>query len=543
MALDLVDSGTPLRNLAPHVPELRLVRVLAIDDDPDVAQLIEIALADARFEHELTVVSTAARGLAHIADDAHDVYLIDQQLPDGLGLDLIREAKARGASKPFILMTGYGSGTLDEAALDAGAADYVEKHRVTEQLERSIRYALRHWQTGRILHDREEQLRHAQKMEAIGRLAGGVAHDFNNLLTAVIGYTDLLTERLPAGDPSTRHVGEIRKAADRATALTRQLLSFSRKQFLNPTVLDLNEVVSAMLHMLPRVIGDHIETATALAPVLRHVRADPSQIEQVLMNLVLNARDAMPSGGRLTITTENVTLTQDRIDAERVRLRPGHYVMLEVTDTGMGMDEETRAHAFEPFFTTKPKGKGTGLGLATVYGIVDHSGGGIALDTARGRGTSIRIYLPITTASGAPSSPPGPVRSSSEDGGTEVVLLVEDNDAVRELATQTLQGRGYTVHDSRTPEDAIQWLERSKVTPHLLVTDVIMPGLSGPHLAARLCGMNPRLRVLYMSGYTDEATPELEKYWGGVPLLQKPFTPAQLATRVRIALDAPVGSV
>jgi signal transduction histidine kinase len=543
MALDLVDSGTPLRNVAPHVPELRLVRILAVDDDPDVTQLIEIALADARFEHELTVVSTAVRGLAQIADDAHDVYLIDQQLPDGLGLDLIREAKARGASKPFILMTGYGSGTLDEAALDAGAADYVEKHRVTEHLERAIRYALRHWQTGRILHDREEQLRHAQKMEAIGRLAGGVAHDFNNLLTAVIGYTDLLAERLQPGDPSARDVGEIRKAADRATALTRQLLSFSRKQFLNPTVLDLNEVVSGMLHMLPRVIGDHIETATALAPMLGRIRADPSQLEQVLMNLVLNARDAMPSGGRLTITTENVTLTEDRIDAERLRLRPGQYVMLEVSDTGTGMDEDTRAHAFEPFFTTKPKGRGTGLGLATVYGIVDHSGGGIALDTSPGRGTSIRIYLPVTTASGAQSSPPAPVRSSSEDGGTEVVLVVEDNDAVRELARRTLQGRGYVVHDSRTAEDAIHWVEKSRVKPQLLVTDVIMPGLSGPNLAARLSGMNPRLRVLYMSGYTDEATPELEKYWGGVPLLQKPFTPAQLADRVRVALDAPVGSV
>jgi signal transduction histidine kinase len=436
-------------------------------------------------------------------------------------------------------MTGYGSGALDEAALDAGAADYVEKQRVAEQLERAIRYALRHWQTARVLHDREDQLRHAQKMEAIGRLAGGVAHDFNNLLTAVIGYTDLIAERLTPEDASVRDVKEIRKAADRATALTRQLLSFSRKQFLHPTVLDLNEIVSGMVPMLPRIIGEHIETVTELAPAVARVRADASQIEQVLMNLVLNARDSMPSGGHLTIATENVTLTEERLDAERLALRPGSYVMLAVSDTGAGMDDATKARAFEPFFTTKPKGKGTGLGLATVYGIVDQSGGGIALDTAPGRGTSVRIYLPVTS-SAVEARPAEPPRIAAE-GGTETVLLVEDNEAVRELAVIALRSRGYTVHEARNAEDAIDWSQKSGVKPHLLVTDVIMPGLSGPNLAARLMSLNPHLRVLYMSGYTDDATPVHGKYWGGVPLLQKPFTPVQLADRVRLALDAPVG--
>jgi signal transduction histidine kinase len=527
------------RNLAPHVPELRLVRILAVDDDPQVASLIEVALADARFEHHLEIVSTAAAGLAQIKADAHDVFLIDQQLPDGLGLDLIREAKARGASKPFILMTGYGSGALDEAALDAGAADYVEKHRITDHLERSIRYALRHWQTGRILYDREEQLRHAQKMEAIGRLAGGVAHDFNNLLTAVIGYTDLIADRLQPDDPNVRNLREIRKAADRATALTRQLLSFSRKQFLQPTVLDINETVSRMLHMLPRVIGEHIETITELAPGVARLRADESQMEQVLMNLVLNARDAMPSGGQLTITTENVSLTEERLDAERLALRPGAYVMLAISDTGTGMDGATRARAFEPFFTTKPKGRGTGLGLASVYGIVDQSGGGIALDTAPGRGTSVRIYLPVTT-SAAVAPPAEPPRVTSVNGA-ETVLLVEDNESVRELAVRALQSRGYKVYEARNAEEAIEWTQTSGVKPHLLVTDVVMPGLSGPNLAARLIGINANLRVLYMSGYTDDATPAHGKYWGGVPLLQKPFTPGQLAERVRMALDVPAG--
>ena len=510
-----------------------------VDDDPQAGALIEMALSDARFERELEVVSTATAGLGRIKADEHDIFLIDQQLPDGTGLQLIRDAKAAGASKPLILLTGYGSGALDEAALDAGATDYVEKHLVGPQLERSIRYALRHWRAGRALHDREEQLRHAQKMEAIGRLAGGVAHDFNNLLTAVVGYADLIRERLEPNDPTLRDVGEIRKAADRATALTRQLLAFSRKQFLNTTVMDVNETVAGLQHMLPRVIGDHIETTIELAPQLAPIRADASQMDQVLVNLVLNARDAMPSGGRLAITTENVFLDDERLEAEGLALSPGAYAMLAISDTGLGMEESTRERAFEPFFTTKPKGKGTGLGLATVYGIVDQSGGGIALDTAPGRGTSVRIYLPVT--SGVPDEP-GPANAAATlaSGGSETILLVEDNEAVRELSSRALRRRGYTVHEARNAEEAIEWSRSSGVKPDILVTDVIMPGLSGPNLAARLMSESPQLRVLYMSGFTDDAMPARGKYWGGVPLLQKPFTPGQLAERVRLCLDSPV---
>jgi signal transduction histidine kinase len=518
--------------------EPRVVRILMIDDDPQAGPLIEMALADAKFERELEVVSTATAGLERIKADEHDIFLIDQQLPDGTGLQLIRDAKACGASKPLILLTGFGSGALDEAALDAGATDYVEKHLVGPQLERAIRYALRHWRTARALHDREEQLRHAQKMEAIGRLAGGVAHDFNNLLTAVVGYADLIRERLEPEDPTARDVGQIRRAADRATALTRQLLSFSRKQFLNPTVMDLNETVSGLQHMLPRVIGDHIQTTIELAPLLARIRADASQMDQVLVNLVVNARDAMPSGGRLAITTENVFLDDDRLEAEGLALSPGMYAMLAISDTGVGMEEATRARVFEPFFTTKPKGKGTGLGLATVYGIVDQSGGGIALDTAPGRGTSVRIYLPVTSAVAEEQGPE--VSPSLASGGSETILLVEDNEAVRDLSARALRRRGYTVHPARNAEEAIEWSQTSGVTPALLVTDVLMPGLSGPNLAARLMTMNPALRVLYMSGYTDDATPAHGKYWGGVPLLQKPFTPGQLAERVRLSLDSPV---
>jgi two-component system cell cycle sensor histidine kinase/response regulator CckA len=533
------DTTSP-RAAAHRLPDLPVVRILLVDDDAQAKALIEIALSEASFEHVIEVATTATAGIARIKKDEHDVYVIDQQLPDGTGIDLIHDAKADGAHKPFILMTGYGSGALDVAASREGAADYVEKHLVGTHLERSIRYALRNWQSSRMLHDREEQLRQAQKMEAIGRLAGGVAHDFNNLLTAIIGYTDLLAEQLDPKQPAFREVGEIRKAADHAASLTRQLLAFSRKQFLNPTILDLNETVSELLEMLPRVIGEHIHTTVRLADAPGRVRADASQMQQVLMNLVLNARDAMPMGGQLTIETANVELNDERIREENVSLQPGAYVMLAVTDTGVGMDAATRARAFEPFFTTKPKGKGTGFGLATVYGIIDQSGGGIALSSAVRHGTSVRIYLPATAA-GAEVAKPVAATVREDAVGTETLLLVEDNDSVRELASKALRRRGYVVHEARNAEEAIEWSKTSGIKPHLLVTDVVMPGLSGPNLAARLLQQNPRLRVLYMSGYTDDAAAVHGAFWGGIPLLQKPFTPSKLAERVRLALDASAG--
>ncbi len=517
--------------------ELRHIRLLVVDDDPQALPLVEMALMDAHFERDIEVASTVTAGLERIKADSHDLYLIDHRLPDGNGIDLISQAKKAGITKPFILMTGYGSGALDEAALHEGAADYVEKHMLSAHLERAIRYAVRDWNASRILRDREDQLRHAQKMEGIGRLAGGVAHDFNNLLTAIVGFTDLILERIEPNARTADDVREIRKAADRATALTRQLLAFSRKQFLNPTVLDVNETVSGLIQMLPRVIGEHIETTTKLAPQLPRVWADSSQMDQVLVNLVLNARDAMQGGGQLTIETASVELNEDRLNSERLTLKPGLYVMLAVNDTGTGMDEETRARAFEPFFTTKPKGQGTGLGLATVYGIIDQSGGGIALDTATGRGTSVRIYLPVTSATEG-RSPRGETPTMAVRGGTETLLLVEDNDSVRQVTAESLRRRGYTVYEARNAEEALEWFSAANITFDLLVTDVVMPGLSGPNLAARLVRQNPQLKVLYISGYTEDATAVQGNFWGGVPLLQKPFTPTQLADGVRMALKS-----
>jgi two-component system, cell cycle sensor histidine kinase and response regulator CckA len=528
-------SSASVRNPQLQSLDLQHIRVLLVDDDPQAQALIEVSLADASFELMLEVVPNVTRGLERIADDDHDVYLIDQQLPDGTGLDLIATAKDNGATKPFILLTGYGSEALDAAALHGGAADYVEKHLVSTHLERSVRYALRNWQAGRALQEREEQLRHAQKMEAIGRLAGGVAHDFNNVLTAIIGYSDLIAERLNPEDQTARDVREIRRAADRAATLTRQLLAFSRKQFLVHTVLDVNKTVSGLLQMLPRVIGEHIETSVDLWPALGLVKADAAQLEQVVVNIVLNARDAMPNGGTLRIGTANVEMTEERIQEEALSIAPGDYVMLSIADNGIGMDAATRAHAFEPFFTTKPKGKGTGLGLATVYGIIDQSGGGIALDSAPGTGTTIRLYLPVTTDRSEPEQPPvAPIATE----GTETLLFVEDNAAIRELSVRALRKRGYTVYDAGNADEAIAWSAATNVRPDLLVTDVVMPGLSGPNLAARLLQQFPRMHVLYMSGYSDDASAVHGAFWGGIPLVQKPFTPAQLAERVRMALDA-----
>ena len=522
---------------AQTLPEIEVIRILIVDDDSQAQGLIEMALAEARFQPVLDVAPSLQAGLDRIRHDDHDVYLIDQHLPDGTGVDLISEARARGAHKPFILLTGYGSFALDVEASRAGASDYVEKHMVAAQLERAIRYALRTWQTTRLLHDRDDQLRHAQKMEAIGRLAGGVAHDFNNLLTAIIGYTDLISENLDEAAAAHQDVSEIRKAADRGAALTRQLLAFSRKQFLTPTVLDLNETVSGLRQMLPRTIGEHIRTHIRLAPDLARVKADASRMEQVLVNLALNARDAMPDGGELRIETSNVTLTEPRLRAEGLALRPGFYVMLTIADTGVGMDPATRQRAFEPFFTTKPQGKGTGLGLATVYGIVDQSGGGVSLETGMGIGTTVRIYLPTTTALESPREPE--MARVAKDAGTETVLLVEDNEAVRDLTAKSLRRRGYKVFEARDGEAALHWMQNGGIRPHLLLTDIVMPGLSGPNLAARLVQLNPTMRVLYMSGYTDDAAAAHGNFWAGVPLLQKPFSPSGLAERVRLALDTP----
>jgi len=378
----------------------------------------------------------------------------------------------------------------------------------------------------------EQQLRQAQKMEAVGRLAGGIAHDFNNLLTAITGYAELLHEDLAADDRRREDVVEIRKAADRAAGLTRQLLAFSRQQVLQPRVLDLNALVAEFENMLRRLLGEDVALATRLAPGLGAMQADPGQFEQVVMNLAVNSRDAMPNGGQLTIETANVDL-DDAYAREHYPARPGPYVLLAVSDTGTGMTAEVQAHLFEPFFTTKEKGKGTGLGLATVYGIVKQSGGFIWVYSEVGHGTTFKIYIPRVEG----SAPPRP-GAASVAAGTETVLIAEDESAVRAVARHALERHGYTVLEAPSGEAALDLAERYSGTIHLLLTDVVMSGLSGPELARRLLPVRPEARVLFMSGYTGEAIVHHGLAAPGIHYIQKPFAPDALAAKVREVLNA-----
>lgn len=380
----------------------------------------------------------------------------------------------------------------------------------------------------------EASLLHAQKMEAFGQLAGGIAHDFNNLLTVIIGFSEvLLSERVPA-EKQGEHILEIRKAGDRAAALTRQLLAFSRKQLLQPTELNLNAVVADIEKMLGRLIGEDIDLATSLDPALGSVKADPGQIEQVIINLIVNARDAMPRGGHITVETRNVELdpAYARTHAE---IQPGHFVLLAVTDSGCGMDDRTRSRVFEPFFTTKGAGRGTGLGLATVYGIIKQSGGSIEVYSEIDHGTTFKIYLPRLDGGARVSrSAPG---AEHTPGGTETILLAEDQDEVRAIARMALESSGYKVLAASCGDDAVELCRNYPGPIHLLLTDVVMPRMSGRQLVELVVAMRPEIEVLYLSGYTDDAVVRHGVLEAGIAFLHKPFTPLVLTRKVREVLD------
>jgi two-component system, cell cycle sensor histidine kinase and response regulator CckA len=381
----------------------------------------------------------------------------------------------------------------------------------------------------------QDELNHSQKMEAIGRLAGGIAHDFNNLLTAIIGYSQLLISGFDSEDPRQASVQEIEKAGKSAASLTRQLLAFSRRQVLQPKVLDLNECVSNMEKMLKRLIGEDIHLETNMSPHLGRVLADPGQIEQVIINLAVNARDAMPAGGKLIIETLDVVVDEAET-GELIDMLPGSYAMLVVGDDGSGMDPETLAKIFEPFFTTKELGKGTGLGLSTVYGIIEQSGGYIRVYSEPGEGTLFRIYLPRTEEiEQIPQAVP--VRRPVHDA-SETILLVEDDDTVRSLAEQVLDLNGYSVLTASTGAQALVRSKQHSGKIDLMLTDTVMPAMSGPELAERLRAHRPDLKVVYMSGYSDEAIVQRGAFEGNMGFVQKPFTVEGLALAVRTALDS-----
>jgi len=455
-----------------------------------------------------------------------------------LGLDMTRDVYADPAERQRLL----DRDSYTEREYDEVEATWKRKdgRRLTVQLSvravRDERGAVEYYETFvRDVTERrqlETQLLQAQKMEAVGRLAGGVAHDFNNLLTVILSYSDLLLEDLPTDAPDREDVEQIRQAAVAASSLTRQLLAFSRQQVLEPRVLDVNTVVASTEKLLTRLLGEDVSLTTSLAAALGAVKVDPGQLEQIIMNLAVNARDAMPRGGRLSIETANVEMDESYVHGHPLA-RPGHYVMLAVSDTGTGMDAATQARIFEPFFTTKEAGKGTGLGLATVYGIVRQSSGFIWVYSEPGHGTSFKIYLPRVDEPVSPAGAPAP----QVVGGSETVLVVEDVAAVRAVTRQMLERQGYCVLEAANGATALSLARQHHSAIHLLVTDVVMPEVSGRELADQLVQLRPDMKVLFMSGYTDDAVVRHGILQEGIAYLQKPFTPDTLARKVRAVLD------
>jgi PAS domain S-box-containing protein len=382
----------------------------------------------------------------------------------------------------------------------------------------------------------EQQLRLSQRMEAIGKLAGGVAHDFNNLLTVILGAADVLLETHPSDHPALRKIELIRQAGSSAADLTRQLLAFSRQQMLQPRVLELKEIVNRAKNLLARLIGDDISLTVSVEPSLGCICADPGQIEQVLLNLAVNARDAMPKGGRLSIEARN-TVLDESYKQEHQQVIPGQYVMIAVEDSGCGMDRKTQARIFDPFFTTKELGKGTGLGLATVYGIVKQSGGYIWVYSEVGRGTAFKVYLPRVEPSGQSLAPKESDTSSVQ--GTETILLAEDSESLREMARDYLETIGYTVIEATSGKDALQRARDFEGPIHLLLTDVVMAEMGGPELAEQLLAFRPGVKVIFTSGYTNDAIAHQGVLEPGVMFIQKPYRPKALAQRIREVLTEP----
>jgi two-component system cell cycle sensor histidine kinase/response regulator CckA len=525
-------------------------KVLIVNDVPDQLQFMTIMMQRAGYS-----VSNAVDGLEalEIAWQLKPTLIIsDVCMPRVDGIELTRRIRASEqlGDTPVLLVSAL-RGTDQDAieGLKAGADDYVEapydpmrliakvarlveRGRAEEALKSSEQEKSEALQA---LRKSEAQLLLAQKLEAVGRLAGGIAHDFNNLLTVIRGYSQLALRRLSADDPLRAHIEQVIKASERAAALVSQLLAFSRKQVMQPKVLDLNVIVAEVEKMLRRLIGEDVEVRTTLQADLGAIKADPSQLEQVIMNLVINARDAMPAGGKLTIETANTYLDETYAE-QHLSVSAGDYVMLAVSDTGVGMDEKTRQHIFEPFFTTKDTGRGTGLGLSTVYGIVKQSGGNIWVYSELEGGTTFKIYLPRVNEGVEVTKQ---VALNQElPLATETILLVEDDQALRELVQEVLELAGYQVLEAVTGEAAISICEHREKTIHLLVTDVVMPEIGGPELAERLLALHPEMRTLYISGYADDAIVHHGVLAEGTNFLAKPFSPRALELKVREVLKA-----
>jgi len=510
------------------------LRVLLVEDNPEDAKLVLHELNRSGFETTSQRVDTEAAFLAGL-DGGLDLILCDYTMPEFSGPRALELLKKRGLEIPLIIVSGTIGEEIAVEAMKLGAADYLFKDRLA-RLGPSVRQALEKVRLRKEHRQLAEELIEAQKMEVIGKLAGGVAHDFNNLLAVIMGYSDLMMGKLEADSPLQKDAQTIRHAAERAAGLTRQLLVFSRKQTVQPVVLDINEVVAEMEKMLGRLIDENVELIIALGPQVGRLKADSGYVGQVLMNLVVNARDAMPNGGKITVETGNATLDQDYASAHS-GAAPGDYVMLSVSDTGTGMTDEVKAHLFEAFFTTKPKGKGTGLGLATCQTIVQQCGGHIAISSQVGKGAAFRVYFPQVQEAIQLSDTS--FKKKPLPRGTETLLVVEDEPAVRHLACDVLRAQGYEALSATNGQDGLHVARQHKgVAISLVITDVIMPRMGGKVMAEWLKSSFPGIKILYTSGYTDDAITHHGVLDPGVDFLPKPYTPASLAHKVRTMLDA-----
>jgi signal transduction histidine kinase len=513
------------------------LRLLLVEDSLADAELLLHELNSGGYQVEATRVETAEAMSAALQSDSWDVVISDYSMPTFSAPDALRVLRQTGRDLPFIIVSGTIGEETAVASLKAGACDFLVKGRLARlipAIERERREAELRRERARAHEALEEQLRHAQKMEAIGQLAGGVAHDFNNMLTAILGYAELLTEQIGPDKPIGQDLREIVSAAQRATSLTRQLLAFSRKQTIKPIALSLNAVVETLEPMLRRLISANVTIRTSLDPETHAVLADTTHLEQVLMNLVVNARDAMPDGGTLTIETQNATLAEDDL-VRHPGAVPGDYAVISVADTGVGMTRDVQRRIFEPFYTTKERGQGTGLGLAAVYGIVTQLGGNIWVYSEPGHGTTFKIYLPQTVAAPAAASAR---QLSAPPIGTETILLVEDEPGVRSFARTVLVRHGYRVVEAESSEVALAEIAGHAGALDLLLTDVMMTGIDGGQLARHLTRQRPDLRVLFMSGYADPAVEQALPF--GCELLEKPFTAHALLSRVRDVLSMAV---
>lgn len=520
----------------------RDTRILILEDVASDAELIERELRNADITFISERVGTKEGFSKALTEFEPDIILSDYNLPQFSGLKALRLLKEKNIAVPFILVTGSLSEEVAVECMKEGAADYILKSTLT-RLPSAVVSALKRSQTEKekaealeALRQSQEQLRQSQKLEAIGQLAGGIAHDFNNLLTVIGGYSDLLLMASGLDESAREKMEEVKKAAERAASLTRQLLAFSRKQVLKPEVLDLNSLVDGLGKMLRRLIGEDVEIITSLRPEVNKINADPGQIEQVIVNLAVNARDAMPHGGKITFETANVELDQVYSDMH-IAVKPGSYVMLAVSDTGTGMDAETRKRIFEPFFTTKKMGRGTGLGLSTIYGIVKQSGGNIWVYSELGKGTTFKIYLPQVTTEQRVKAPASKQRQESLTEVSETILLVEDEEIVRRLTCNLLETNGYQVLVARDCEEAIGICTSYSREIDLMLTDVVMPRMNGTKVAESVKALRPEIEVLYMSGYTDDAIVHHGVLEAGTNFIEKPFTADGLISKVRETLN------